>query len=129
MGGKLRTSELCGEAMMIRIVLAAFVWLLAVWSASADQADATMRRLWFELQRMRHDPTFHAVGFAQGGPYARWMQELQGLIADRGYGLTLMARCEVVPGDLLFLAADYMNRRSTEYTERMTKAWNACFKK
>ena len=114
---------------MVRMTVIALLAACGIASASyASDPAAEMRRLYHELETFKDRPSFHKYGFAAGGPYERWWRDLKALMDDeRSYGLELATPCNLVPGDLMVLALEYMNQASNDYTTTMSANFAKCF--
>jgi hypothetical protein len=74
-------------------------------------AEIQFAKLYREFQRFRDEPAFDKCGFGACG-HPRWLEGLQELVSDKPLGFALIARCELVPGDLSMLGMTWIGSRT-----------------
>ena len=84
--------------------------------------EALELRAWYqELLDFKDDPSFHAFCYAQGGPYADWVdrgEALEGRMDAKGIVLDVWAEAGVLRGEIWTMGAEYCANegRETETT-------------
>lgn len=73
-----------------------------------------------QLLAFKDDPKFKEYGFGIGGPYNKWLREVEALRDAQPKGshpIPLLLRA--APGDLIMLGMDYIQKEESDYTRQM----------
>lgn len=82
-----------------------------------EQIIQKTKTLYLQLMNFKDKSDFHAFGFGAGGPYNKWLEEIEKLESNPNANLLLL-REGLVVGDLKMLGLEYVNSKGkeTEYT-------------